>query len=471
MWRWRPTRCPVETGEKTWIESRMRWLADRFGIDRLIRAELLLPTAEHFPEPYSGTEADARRFMQRICRMMGLHATDITLEICPDDQMDGAAGLYYHQSEGERATIQVAESQLADPLRLVSVLAHELSHELLYGRGLIHHEAPDFEWLTDLAPVFFGLGIFSANSTITEFREWRTNLGTRTVRQHGYLPSRMFGYALALFAFMRKETRPAWAGMLRLDASVTFERALRFLERGGETLFHPDTVRVARRSLSASVAADRLREGSASVRLATLWEIRELRLKDPALIPEIECRLTDSDSAIPADAALALALFRSQASSAVPQLVASLAVPDEALKECAAFALGEIGGEPHLVIPALVDLLADQPNEVIRSAALALARFGHAAEISVAPLLAALRVTLVDCNQPLADDLADVLRAVCADPIGRAEALFGTDDPELARLVILTLQLPPEETNGSSGEASDPRPAPSGPGDQNRPGL
>ena len=51
-------RCPIGTLEKTWTESRMCWLADRLGIDRLLKADVLIPTVECFPAPYRGTEED-----------------------------------------------------------------------------------------------------------------------------------------------------------------------------------------------------------------------------------------------------------------------------------------------------------------------------------------------------------------------------------------------------------------------------
>jgi hypothetical protein len=44
MLGWFLPKCPLATREKTWVEWRMRWLADQFGIDRLLRARVILPT-------------------------------------------------------------------------------------------------------------------------------------------------------------------------------------------------------------------------------------------------------------------------------------------------------------------------------------------------------------------------------------------------------------------------------------------
>ncbi|MBX9626456.1 MAG: hypothetical protein K2X82_21830 [Gemmataceae bacterium] len=52
MLGWLFPRCPVGTVDKAWVERRMRWLAGRFGADRLRRAVVVRPTPEFFPDPY-----------------------------------------------------------------------------------------------------------------------------------------------------------------------------------------------------------------------------------------------------------------------------------------------------------------------------------------------------------------------------------------------------------------------------------
>ena len=195
MWGWPSAKCPLTTGEKTWTETRMRSLADRFGINRLIAAKVLLPTSEHFPELYEGTAADAHRLMIRLCGAMSIDPDSLDLEVCTDEQIPGAAAVYDRRESG-RPVIWVASSSLHDAQRLIAILAHELSHELLLGHNLIVREAQDMEWVTDLTPVFFGLGVFAANTTISEGREDRGQYTEWTIKRHGYLPSRIFGYAL-----------------------------------------------------------------------------------------------------------------------------------------------------------------------------------------------------------------------------------------------------------------------------------
>jgi len=63
MFGWFAPKCPLRTGEKTWTETRMRWLADTFGVDRLLKAHVLVPTPTSFPTPYHGTPADAQHVL------------------------------------------------------------------------------------------------------------------------------------------------------------------------------------------------------------------------------------------------------------------------------------------------------------------------------------------------------------------------------------------------------------------------
>ena len=150
---------PLVVREKAWIEVRMRWLAGQFGINRLLNAKVAMPDNNWLPEDYEGTADDARRLLDRLCGFMQIPPSSIQLEVCEDAAMPGAAGLY------EPGLIRLAESQLADLPALVAVLAHELAHDLLVGRGLLKDDL-DAEWVTDLLPVYLGLGLFTANATL-----------------------------------------------------------------------------------------------------------------------------------------------------------------------------------------------------------------------------------------------------------------------------------------------------------------
>ena len=158
---------PIDTWHKAWTETRMLWLADQLGGDRLLKAKVLRPVRDDFPDVDARTDDGARRLMEFLCEVMGIEPRKIELEVVEDEQIPGAAG-HYDALDSGRTVVRIGRSRLAEFQGLVATLAHELAHELLLGRGLLTTEADDHELVADLLPVFLGLGIFAANSTIFE---------------------------------------------------------------------------------------------------------------------------------------------------------------------------------------------------------------------------------------------------------------------------------------------------------------
>src|SRR5207244_999588 len=76
----------------------------------------------------------------------------------------GPAGLYVHPKDGKKLVIALQESGLARPAELAATICHELGHIHLLADARIIRETADSEPLTDLLTVYFGTGIFTANS-------------------------------------------------------------------------------------------------------------------------------------------------------------------------------------------------------------------------------------------------------------------------------------------------------------------
>jgi hypothetical protein len=321
MFGWFAPKCPLDTWEKTWTERRMCWLGDRFGIDRLLHAKIILPTEQYLASPIRTDMKSVRRLLDRMCGYMGVPPDKVSLEIVADEHMPGAAGLYQQR---KRSIICVARSQLADPIRLLATLSHELAHERLLGGGWLNAGVSDHEWITDLLPVFLGTGIFLANATIQDTFGYAGGWSWWSLSRQGYLPSRIFGYAFALFAFLRGEWDPPWAEQLRLDARAALHAGLRYVRKTGDSLFHPDTIREQVPPLTTDVAVERLRAGTPTVRPTTLWDIREEKLTTPEVFTAVRTALDDRDPHIIAEAARALAVFGTAAEEVVPRLLDTL---------------------------------------------------------------------------------------------------------------------------------------------------
>ncbi len=240
--QWFTPKCPVEADDKEWIEDSMLWLTEEFGPDTLRDVTVVVPTDEFFPEPFSDDEDDIQVLVERVCGYMGVNPERIELEFFTDEMIElqrslpavegpygGVAGHY--QKRRGKFVITLESSQTSEPMGLIATVAHELGHVRLLGEGRLHGGYEDHEPMTDLVTVFLGLGVFTAN---TAFRLNANSQGWRTERL-GYLTEEIFGYALALFAWVRSEANPSWSKHLDGNVSAHFKSGLKYLEKTGET--------------------------------------------------------------------------------------------------------------------------------------------------------------------------------------------------------------------------------------------
>lgn len=437
--------CPVNTSEKAWVERRMRWLADRLGIDRMLDAPVVLPTDEFFPDPYRHDEASARACLDRVCRYMKVDPRTLTLTIVPDQALPGAAGQYERGvkkpflARRERSTVLVAASQLSDPASLLATLAHEVGHEILIGGELLTPDIHDHEEITDLLTVFLGVGVFNANATVYE-SNW--NYGATysgwSMGRHGYLSTAVFGYAFGVFAYVRGEQSPRWARHLRADARGSLNTGLKYLRKTSDGLFRPDNARTPRGIPTASEVADGLRHRSPTFRLAALWELAWAGVATPALLPAVlEC-LDDRDAAVRAEAVRALARFEPAAEAAVPRLLAIVQNDGDTWAE-ALSTLVALRADSSLVIPEIVRLFKDRPDHAEFLARIAKV-YGQSAEPVFPSLLDALGSQL---SRGEVRHLLAALRELLPDPEQAVRTHFAAD-PELVRHAIWALRQPIE---------------------------
>jgi hypothetical protein len=435
MFGWFAPKCPVDLWEKTWTEYRFRWLIEKFGLERLRLTEVILPTEEYFPDLYTGSPDDAARWLVRLCGYMEVDAASVRLEIRPDEEMRNAIG---HYEQGEEKIIRVAESVLTEPQRLAAVLAHELSHEVLLGGGRLVGDEEDHELTTDLATVFLGVGLFGANTTVTQQQFRMGNWYWWSMQKQGYLTSRLFGYALALFAWLREEENPPWAAHLRLDAASALKNGLRFLHKTKDALCEPALLQQSL-APTPTLMVDRLRRGTPTLQLATLWELKWQPLNDPAVIDAIVDRLGDRAEFIPGAAADALVANGSDGTAAVPLLCQILDSACAADRASAAQALGVFRQQPDRAVAGLTCRLDDSEEHVVAAAAIALGTYGREAEPALRRLLATLEEALINCRYPVIDAIAHALLGIVPDPKKILSDYF-PNDRELRKRALQALR-------------------------------
>jgi hypothetical protein len=239
-------KLPVSDEQKQWIDKSFLRLAILLKTAGQPKNAIMLPTPEHFPDPYDGSEEALQKMFRRVASRMDVNADEIevmlfvshdriTRKLVPfySGSSSGAAGLYHHDPNAP-AQISVDEGLLKDPAGLVAVLAHELGHIILLRPGLISREEPDMEPLTDLLTVFLGFGVFTANAAF-QFRQY-SNYDAQgwSARRLGYLSEEQFGYALARFAFERGETKPKWISFLSTNVAGYMKRSLAWLSDRSE---------------------------------------------------------------------------------------------------------------------------------------------------------------------------------------------------------------------------------------------
>ncbi len=249
-------KSPISPKAGVWIEESLGRFAEMFGEERLRTNPVILPTPEFFPDDWDGSAESVEPFFVRVCGYMRVDPARLVLECVPDQgesdvgeklkellphwegSRAGAAGTYSASAEQERFKITVRLGGRSDLMALIATLAHELGHVHLLGGGHVARDAPDMEPLTDLVTVFWGLGLFNANSAM-KFSQHDD--GTRhgwSVQRLGYLPEPMYGYALAHFAWLRGEERPAWARHLNVNVGGYFRQSMRYIrhEKGRRAL-------------------------------------------------------------------------------------------------------------------------------------------------------------------------------------------------------------------------------------------
>jgi hypothetical protein len=244
-------KLPVTEEEQQWIDEGFARLEKMMGRKRMLRAQVILPSPQHFPDRYDRTPETAELLFQRVCAYMEVERRGIEFEVFPDETEEmrsvlpywrassgGCAGFYTHDPaeegaahDGKRMMVAVRSTQLQDPMSLVATLAHELGHVILLGGDLMDPQTPDHEPITDLLTVFLGLGIFTANSA-GRFLQYQDD--TRhgwSMQRLGYLPEEAFGYALARFAIERGEDRPEWVRHLSTNIKAYYKHSRAYLEK------------------------------------------------------------------------------------------------------------------------------------------------------------------------------------------------------------------------------------------------
>jgi hypothetical protein len=245
----RGPECPADAECKELIEDTFLWLEQEFGKDPLLRPPLV-PTSELFPNAWTSSYEDGLRLATDLCQFMYVDTAlvEFVFFSAGEDPMasslpeysisrEGPAGLYVHPESKSKFLIALDEGGLQRPTALVATICHELSHIRLLGESRLSREDKDHERKTDLLTIYFGAGVYTANSAF-EFSQWTDMASHRQgwrASRLGYLSESELGYSLAAYALIRGESKPSWRKHLSPNIRYYFDESSFFLERGGLT--------------------------------------------------------------------------------------------------------------------------------------------------------------------------------------------------------------------------------------------
>jgi hypothetical protein len=225
----------------------MDWFVGQFGREAAL-GEVISPAWEFLPNPYSGTLKQIAMLAVRAAIAMSVESSELGVEVF--ERRGDTAGtrrtVGHYYVKGGQPVIGLYAAEAADLHLLTAIIAHELGHVRLLGEGRITTSRKDHERLTDLLTVYLGFGVFTANAALRyakTTRGWTAGpvgyLDERRLNaarddgysRLGYLTEAEFGYAMACHAWLRRETRPAWADHLDPGPRAHLRQGLAYLRR------------------------------------------------------------------------------------------------------------------------------------------------------------------------------------------------------------------------------------------------
>lgn len=242
MWPFK-TRPIVDADTMEWHAENFAWLAASFAdTGSLAAATLVLPKPGFFVSDGARGHDMALGVFERVKQYCGMQNWPVDLVPDHNPSAMGSAPLSVSAPvhgkhaqgtfsvKGGSVQISYTPSLLARPERLVATFAHELAHYLLAtARTPPPCDDDEHEFLTDLAAVYLGFGVFLANSVL-EFEPLQDGLwqGWRLGRS-GYLPEQDLVFATALFIAVKDLDPTPACECLKPHLAKLLKRALRGL--------------------------------------------------------------------------------------------------------------------------------------------------------------------------------------------------------------------------------------------------
>jgi hypothetical protein len=429
---------PISVTWKAWTEQRMQWLAERLGARRILEAPVLLPTDEFFPGEFNGEAADVQRLLTQLGEHTKVNTSRLKIEVGDDERTQGAAVLI--DDSGEQTILHVHESIAGDRKKLLDHFARTLAYEALLREGQLTGEDHDTQIVCDLFPVFLGAGPLSANRATAKSCRGGGTWQWWNIGEQNQLPPHALGYALALFAWVRREDGAGLTRHLSPDVADVMKEGLRYLKKTEDSLFTPDNVGVAAAPSTLSGLIRQLEQGSDSFKVAALWELADMGSKASEAAAGVAQLLHHRAPEIRGEAAKTLGRLENVEPVHIEALLDALEDRDERVRASAVLAVGMLRPDPARSLPILEDMLEIRTPQVTTAVCAALASYGREAETSAKPVFGAYRRALVECQYAVVELIAETLIRIHETPEQFADDLFGEHDDDLRENALKALR-------------------------------
>jgi hypothetical protein len=229
-------QAPILENNRIWIGERFGWLFHEFKDIPIEDRKIYLPLKEDFPVKFEDNPNTAEEVVRIVANAMSIEFDKLKLHTFSNGirefnfgtsrlftgvEESGAAGTYMEDEDGF-FNISIDRALLSDGETLIATVAHELAHVKLLGEKRIEEND---EELTDLTTVFFGFGLFNANCS----SKFKSNIGSWGYSALGYLAQNEWGYALAILAYCRGESEPAWIEYLNKQSQSDFKNSMEWI--------------------------------------------------------------------------------------------------------------------------------------------------------------------------------------------------------------------------------------------------
>ena len=239
-------KAPVEEDMRVWIEHAMQWLFLNFD-ETACKENKVYSSLKELLNDFDLQTASLNDLTKIVAQLMDININEVVVDVYDEgartietegekiytqveEEEQTTAGIYIGKNDDGKYEVGIEKSILKDPVNLVATIAHEFSHIKLLGEERIKEND---EYLTDLLPIIYGLGVFGANSVFS-FRQTNTEWA---FKKSGYLTQMEWGYALAVYCWLRDDKAPDWINSLPRNIQADYKRSLKYMETNPDLLF------------------------------------------------------------------------------------------------------------------------------------------------------------------------------------------------------------------------------------------